>query len=84
MLQNYTHHRRITNKINNNNNNSNINNGNYNDNNFTHPGKRKRWADQIDPLVSTGDQQYKLQNIKVELTILEYNYYKEIKNGNYK
>ena len=42
MLQNYTHHRRITNKINNNNNNSNINNGNYNDNNFTHPGKRKR------------------------------------------
>ena len=60
------------------------NNNNNNNNNFIYPGKKSRSADQIDPLVSTGDQQYKLRNIKVELTILEYNYYKEIQITNYK
>ena len=35
-------------------------------------------------MVPTGDQQYKLQNVKVILTILEYKYYNQIQITNYK
>ena len=51
---------------------------------FTRVKKNKRSAEQIDPMVSTGDQQYKLQNVMVKLTILGYNYYKQIQFTNYK